>query len=538
MAKAVDIVGLAERDSGKLDQALATWTEARDKLERSIAGDSSTATLFRRTMAARFDFEIGTIHQARGKMQAAFVSFTAAKDRFTKLREQAPKERTVLLGSADTHDKLGDVLRNDGKLDLALDEYVEAKTERELAGSGGAARPPEDIIALSTSHMKLGSVYLARGESAGALESFKAALRLRETLLETEPDNVEIVKEVLAVQNELADVQRQLGDDKGAIQTYREMMPMSETLAHRDPTNTAWHRDRGNLISNLGFALLDVGEFDEGIKDLELGIETQKALVAKDEKALAWQGDLSRSYLRTGDGYVYTNDLDKAIGYYERSLEIRERLSAADPKSAPFHRAVAWAHTKLGNAYAEQQKFDAAITAHDKALALRKKLVDESPAHTGFKNELASTEVTLGELLAPRDQKRAKELIDSGVKHARDLVENDAVNVEWKETLTQALIAQATLAKATGDRTARVAALDEARVLAEAAVAGAPQNAHWPGYVAEIHAGLAEAAPDAKAAAAEWKIVRDTLEPLAQAKRLPAYRTKLLERARAQVGAR
>jgi hypothetical protein len=122
------------------------------------------------------------------------------------------------------------------------------------------------------------------------------------------------------------------------------------------------------------------------------------------------------------------------------------------------------------------------------------------------------------------------------VKHARDLVENDAVNVEWKETLTQALIARGTLAKATNDRAARVAALDEARVLAEAQALRAPQNAHWPGYVAEIHSGLAEAAPDAKTAAAEWKIVRDTLEPLAKAKRLPGYRKALLERARANAG--
>ena len=533
MAKAVDIVGLSERDSGQLDRALATWTEARAKLAQSIAGDSTDSTLFRRTMLARFDFEIGTIHQARGKVPAAIASFTAAKKQFDTLREHAPRDRQILLGAADTHDKLGDLLRNEGKLDGALDEYLEAKSKRELAGSGGGSRPPEDIMALSTSHIKLGSVYLARGESAAALQSFKSALHLRETLLETQPDNVEVLKEVIAVQTELADVQRQLGDDKGAIQTYREMMPTSDQLARRDPTNTVWHRDRGNLMSNLGFALLDVGEFAEGLQDLELAIETQTALVAKDEKALAWQGDLSRSYLRTGDGYVYSNDIPKAISFYEKALEIRTKLSAADPKSAPYRRSVSWAHTKLGNAYAQLSRFDAAIEAHEKALALRMKLVTEAPAHTGFKNELASTEIALGKLLAPRDAKRAKELVAAGLTRARELVDGDAVNVEWKETLTQGLIASAEIARVTSDRVARAAALEEARVLADASVARAPQNAHWPGYVAEIHAGLAESATDPKIAAAEWKLARDTLEPLAQAKRLPATRKALLERARA-----
>jgi tetratricopeptide (TPR) repeat protein len=314
------------------------------------------------------------------------------------------------------------------------------------------------------------------------------------------------------------------------------MAPTSDQLARRDPTNTVWHRDRGNLQSNLGFALLDIGEFAEGLQDLELAIETQKALVAKDDKALAWQGDLARSYLRSGDGYVYTNDMTKAISYYERSLEIRTKLTTADPKSAPYRRAVSWAHTKLGNAYAQQSKLDAAIESHEKALALRMKLVTESPAHTGFENELASTEVALGRLLAPRDAKRANDLIEAGLKRARELVDGDTVNVEWKETLTQGLIAKAELLRVTSDRDARAAALEQARVLADASVARAPQNAHWPGYVAEIHAGLAETAKDAKTAAAEWKLARDTLEPLAQAKRLPAPRKALLERARAAAG--
>ncbi|MFN0247900.1 MAG: protein kinase domain-containing protein [Kofleriaceae bacterium] len=540
MAKAVDIVGLAERDSGQLDRALATWTEAREKLARQVVRDSGAKTSpqdtrFRRMMLARFDFEIGTIHQARGKVPAAITSFTDAKKQFDTLRAEAPRDRQILLGAAETHDKLGDLLRNQGKIDAALEEYLEAKSKRELAGSSGASRPPEDILALSTSHIKLGSVYLARGESSAALQSFKSALHLRETLLETQPDNVEVLKEVIAVQTEIADVQRQLGDDKGAIQTYREMTPTSDQLARRDPSNTVWHRDRGNLKSNLGFALLDVGEFAEGLQHLELAIETQKALVAKDAKALAWQGDLSRSYLRSGDGYVYGGDIAKAITYYEKALVIRAKLSEADPKSAPYRRSVSWAHTKLGNAFVSQGRTDASIEAHEKALVLRERLVSEASAHSGFKNELASTEIMLGKLIAPRDSKRAGELVDRGLTRARQLVESDAVNVEWKETLTQGLIAKAEVLRITGDREGRAALLEEARVLADAAVVRAPQNAHWPGYVAEIHAGLAESAKDGKAATAEWKIVRDTLEPLAQAKRLPATRKAWLDRARAMV---
>ncbi|HVK83321.1 MAG TPA: serine/threonine-protein kinase [Kofleriaceae bacterium] len=531
MALAVDIVGIAERESGQLDQALATWTAARDRLVAAVGADRSPRTRLRRRMIARFDFEIGTVHQQRGRAAQAIAAYTAAKKGYDALSAEAPTDRMILMQKADTHDRLGDLLRNEGKIDAAFEEYSAARHEREHLG-GRARRLRSRVLALSTSHMKLGSVYLARGESGKALEAFRAALRLRESLLESQPDNVELQERVLDCQDQIALVQRQLGDDKSAIQTYREAVPVLDALARRDPTNATWKRQRGNLLSNLGFALLDTGEFTTGLAQLELAEQLQQELVQRDGKAL-WQGDLARTLARAADGRMYLGELDKALAQYKQSLAIRERMSADDPRSAPFRRSVAWAHAKLAAAYEVKGDVANTLASHAAALALREALVQESPAHTGFRNELASTQIAYGTALASRDPARAKQLIDAGLGHARALVTGDPINFEWKESLTQALLAQAAVSKLAGDRPARRAALDEAKELAVAAAARAPQNAHWPGYVAEIHAALAELAPDAKAAAAEWKVVRDALEPLAAAKRLPAYRKSLLERARA-----
>ena len=100
----------------------------------------------------------------------------------------------------------------------------------------------------------------------------------------------------------------------------------------------------------------------------------------------------------------------------------------------------------------------------------------------------------------------------------------------------QGLLARAELARVAGDREARGTALAEARTISTAAADLAPQSVHWTGFVAEAQAGLAELAAatgDAAGAAAAWKAVRDRLEPLAAAGRLPVPRKPLLERARA-----
>jgi tetratricopeptide (TPR) repeat protein len=266
-----------------------------------------------------------------------------------------------------------------------------------------------------------------------------------------------------------------------------------------------------------------------------VAIATQQELVARDPQSTTWQGDLSRSYTRAGDAHLDLGDNDRGIAQYQRALEIRRELVAKDPRSAPYRRSVAWSYTKLANAYTYKNDAPRAIAAHEEALALRRQLVDEAPGQGGFRNELASTEAALGKLLAVGDPKRSKQLIGDGLARSRALVASDPINNESKETLTQGLLAEADAARTTNDAPTRERALSEALAIARSAADHAQHNVHWPGFLAEIHAGLAELASargDHRAATAAWKAVRDALEPLAGAGRLTAQRKALLDRAR------
>jgi serine/threonine protein kinase len=533
MAIATELVGRAERDSGQADRALETFTDGRAFVERAIGRDRSPATLAKRAMLARFDFDIGTIHQTRGKSAAAIAAYAKAKDQYEQLRAEAPGDRKVLLGSADNHDRLGDLLRNDGKIDQAFEEYSSAKADRERASTQTSARPTDEVRALSTSYLKLGSIAQARGDSTTALVSYRKALRLRETVLENMPDHLGVQEEVLEMQDAIAELLRQTGDAKGAIETYQQALPLMSALVQRDPANTLWKRRRGGLLADLGFALLDSGDFAGGIAQLDLARAEQAELLARDPNNSAWQMDLSRSYMRAGDGYLYLGAYDKGVAHYELSLQIRKKLADKDPKSAPYRRSVAWSLHKLANAYTLKGDTARAIATHEQVLALRTQLADEAPNQTGFKNELASTEVALGRLLARSDAKRGKALIAAGLERAHALVATDAVSNEWKETLAQGLLAHAECDRNANDPQARKRALDEALSVAFAGSQRAPQNPQWQGFLAEIQSGYAELATTPADRAAAWRAVRELLEPLEKAGHLPAVRKNLLERARA-----
>ncbi|HUS33033.1 MAG TPA: serine/threonine-protein kinase [Kofleriaceae bacterium] len=536
MAQAIDLIGASSRVSGKPDEALETWKQAREHLIAVVGNDKSEHSRRLRFMIAQFDFQEGRVFQERGKSAEAQTHLQRAEAMFDELARGSLNDKEILLAAAETHDHLGDLLRIDGKIDEAFEQYNEAKNEREAATSTGNGRPSVELLALSTSHFKLGAVFQNRGESGSALEEYRLALRQRQTLLEAAPDDVERQAAVLEVDRELADLQRATGDENAAIETYKEAIPLAEALVHRDPTNTEWQYQRGNLMSDLGYTLSNTGAYKDALVQLGYSIEVQKDLVARDTKSSRYKIALSRSHTRVGDAHLGLGKFPDALAAYRLALEIRSDLVDADTKNVAYRRSVAFSYAKLANAFTAQGNTAQALEAHEQAFALRKQLVAESPAQGGFKNELAWSEVRLARLLASSDQKRATALIKSGLDRARMLVAGDSINQEFKDTLTEGLLASATLSKAIGDETERRALLMEALGIAADAANTAKQNANWPGHLAEIHAGLAEhaaATGDAKTAKAEWKAVRDVLEPLAAADHLAATRRPLLERARA-----
>jgi serine/threonine protein kinase/tetratricopeptide (TPR) repeat protein len=537
MAEAIQLIGEAEHKSGKPDQALATWKEARERLIAVVGNSTAEPTRKLRRLIARLDYEAGVIFQERGKLDDALKDFTAAQTALEQLQKEEPTSKQVILDTADTHDRLGDLLRLDGKIDEAFDQYMEGKNDREKAASQGNGKVSDEVLALSTSHFKLGSVFQNRGESSSAVDEYQTALRLRETLLDSNPDHVRYQEGVLEVLRELAEVRRQLGDENAAIDAYKRAVTLGNQLTQRDPTNTEWQYQKGNLLSDLGFTLIDTGAFKDGLAEIERSIDVNKDLVARDAKSARYKIALSRSNARAGDALLYLGRTADAVAQYRYALELRQALVDRDAKSVAYRRSVAWSYSKLAKAFTINGDIAKALEAHEQALATRKQLVDEAPSQGGFKNELASTEAELGKLLASRDGKRAEELIKNGLARAHMLVAGDMINNEWKETLTQGLLAQGELARARGDTKTRESVLNEALGVADAATSNAPHNAHWPGYLAEIHLGLAETATargDAKTAAGEYKRVVETLEPLDKAGRLPAPRKPLLERARAR----
>ena len=189
MAEAIELIGEAEHDvrqarSGARDVARGARAAARPSSATDTTASDAPAAADDR--AARLREPAACSRSAASSTRRSSTS-QQAKTAYDELLDEDPTVEAVLLGAADTHDRLGDLLRIDGKIDRGV-RRVHARQGRARARDEPArtARSRSTkMLALSTSHFKLGSVYQNRGESQTALDEYQHALQLRETLLES-----------------------------------------------------------------------------------------------------------------------------------------------------------------------------------------------------------------------------------------------------------------------------------------------------------------------------------------------------------------
>ncbi|MBP9088075.1 MAG: protein kinase [Kofleriaceae bacterium] len=539
MAQAMGLTASVEVQLGKFDDALTTWRQAKIRVQTSLGGnDTGPQSISRRRFLARADLEIAAIVYQRGETQKAEPALLAVVATLDQLDREAPNNRETMLLLADANDRLGDLTRNLTKIDVAAEYFLAAQRLREAVVAMATENGDRDAtFALSKSHQKNGTIEYSRGASTKALAEFRACQRLRESLLETAPDNVEWLLGQVEIANQVGDMQREMGELKAAITSYRAAVPVIDDLLAIDATNTMWRRQRGNLLSDLGFALNDAGEYASAQKNFEAAIANHADLLRRDPASSNWQNDVSKFRMRLGDTLNYQGLAEQALASYQAAREVREGLVARDPKNVAWRRSLAWSYAKLAAAYMHHGEREQALEMFNKTIALRQPLAANAPTHSGLNNELASSQLALGRALQRTDKARAKDLVTQSLTRSRALVAKDPHNNEWKETCVSGLLVLAQIANTDKDATTERALLREAFSVAIAALESAKQNAFWPTYVAEIHLILADldfagTPPDITSATEHFAAARALLEPLEKSKTLPAFRKPLLQRAR------
>src|SRR5581483_8213716 len=192
------------------------------------------------------------------------------------------------------------------------------------------------------------------------------------------------------------DVRSNLGDTAGALQSFRKSLAIRQALAHDRPNDSQARSDLAEGYTKVGDVLLQTGDKIEALKNLDQALEIRKQLAAAAPGDKGAQLNLAIAYDGIANALADQNQLDLSLENTRQSLTIFAALLAADPADRRYRRNVALEQKKVGGIYEATGKLNAALEEYQKALPVDEALAAENPNDALAQRDLAIDYANVG----------------------------------------------------------------------------------------------------------------------------------------------
>jgi tetratricopeptide (TPR) repeat protein len=271
------------------------------------------------------------------------------------------------------------------------------------------------------------SVFLFIRATDGDFElSLRQAIRclsMRELLLKETPDSARAKRGVSTIAENLGRLyfeRKQPGDVESALSLFARAVALSESLLKSDPSDIEAASDLGLALSRHANALAargNPGDFEAALGHYDRSLELHQQLSCDYPDSDSNLQNVSISLVEIGDLFSERSlpgDTDAALGYYTRALEISEARLKTDPNSFSAMRDVALDLERLGAAFSNRGDGEAAIQNFTRGHELREAIVKALPDSLAAMKEAMYSSTQLGQALGSRGQPND---IDAGIIH-------------------------------------------------------------------------------------------------------------------------
>ncbi|HEY7641885.1 MAG TPA: serine/threonine-protein kinase [Steroidobacteraceae bacterium] len=217
------------------------------------------------------------------------------------------------------------------------------------------------------------------GDTQGALESQRHALRLRRALVEHDP-SLQARRELLRSCVKLSELLMGQSTVPEALTLGREGAEVGESLLQDKGASARDRRYAAAAFMNYGWAQGLAGDVEPGMKILEKARRLHEQLAAENPQDTDAQRSLVIVNGRMGD--VYSEGVDqpaKALPYYERALQLVEPIAAANPDDAELQRAKAFTLSSIADLQNDLQRPREGLANYERALAIIEPLRNADP---------------------------------------------------------------------------------------------------------------------------------------------------------------
>jgi len=241
--------------------------------EHELAGiDLAKASPEQRTRTIGILKKIGDVNMMVGRLENA-----------SKFYDKVLKADPDSLIAAEIHRALGTKARD-------VTNWVKANLH--FNRSLDICKAKGDIIGQAESHQSLGYVLWRRGNFAGALKEYEAAINLLDKATSSADTRRIAVEKLAIVRIDEGNILSDKGSLEQAITIYRECLEVLTKLEN--------NREIARLHNNIGHLLVNQGKLDEAMKEFEVCSKLGHRL--KDQRWMGWSDfNMAEVFGRKGD---------------------------------------------------------------------------------------------------------------------------------------------------------------------------------------------------------------------------------------------
>jgi eukaryotic-like serine/threonine-protein kinase len=398
-----------------------------------------------RKLAGSFLFEVqDAIQHLPGATRARELVTRRAVDYLDGLAAEAGGDPTLQAELAHAYRRVGDVLGNAREANLgdaagALASYRQALR---LLGTLAAQRPLDRSLQgdLAETLLRIGDVQLKTRESEAALASFRRSQAIAEKLGADAPGDRRARVILASAHIGSADALGQLGDRTSAIDRVTRTMAILDALAVH-PGDLDSRRLAARARKRLGSLYSDVGDTTRSVALQLEALGLSESLAAEHPVNQGLRNDVAMCYVDLGRAYLTSHRLADALRSYRRAEAITSSMVTADPSDAQARWLNGLELNSIGFVLTHMRRSPEAVASHTRALVLLDALAQAEPRNETYQYNVANTQQLIGDAYvsaaAPSSRATAEAWRNACVWYRKSAHRFDAIR--RRGTLTAAL---------------------------------------------------------------------------------------------------
>lgn len=366
-------------------QARAAEAQQRELAERRFADV--------RTLARQFMFDVhDAIEPLAGSRKARELLVTSALEYLERLSQEAGDDRELLDELASAYDRVASIQGypyspNLGNTAGALESYRTALAIRERL----VEAHPDDIAlrrAMAGTIRLVGDLLQWTGDSAGALAHFAKSGAILTEIAAAMPDDRVTQRELAASHLKTGDVTSWQGRHAEALPHFMAARAIIAELVRTDPDNVREAINLSVCNSNIGFVLQQTGDLDGALMYQREALELTEGLLERNPENAVVRRSVSINANQVGSVLQSMGQLDDALAQFRRALELALELLDADPGSPLAVSDVTYTRNKIAGAHFAMGDRLSALEEVHAARELREQLAANDPENAGFQRDL------------------------------------------------------------------------------------------------------------------------------------------------------